>query len=302
MSKPLRWKVGDPSYEGTEWAVKNLFELKNARRVLVEGNVFERNWVHAQNGFAILFTVRNQDGGSPWSAIEDVTFVNNLVRHVGGGINVLGRDDNHPSEQTRRLQILNNVLMDVGGSWGPGRLFQLLDGTNNVTIAHNTALQTGSILFGGDHAPHTAFVFQNNVAPHNEHGIIGSGTEPGNQTLARYFPRAVVNGNVIVGGNAGQYPPGNAFAGSLEEAGIGAMRRGELKPGEGRPSRNGSAPAGADVAQLLRAVNGVAPLDGRPTTATTASVVDDDSTIAQAGVALLWLSVALLFYVYAGYR
>src|SRR5688572_22027579 len=57
LTKPLRWKVGHASYEGTEWAVKNLFELKNARRVLVEGNVFERNWTHAQNGFAILFTV-----------------------------------------------------------------------------------------------------------------------------------------------------------------------------------------------------------------------------------------------------
>src|SRR5687767_6156098 len=88
MTKPLRWKVGHASYEGTEWAVKNLFELKNARRVLVEGNVLEYNWAHAQNGFAVLFTVRNQDGRAPWSTIEDVTFVNNVVRHVGGGVNV----------------------------------------------------------------------------------------------------------------------------------------------------------------------------------------------------------------------
>src|SRR5687768_9532198 len=206
LSKPLRWKAGDPAYEGTAWAVKNLFELKNARRVLIEGNVFERNWTHAQNGFAILFTVRNQDGGAPWSAVEDVTFTNNVVRHVGGGVNVLGRDDNHPSQQTRRLHIQNNVFLDVGGTWGNGRLFQLLDGTNNVTIVRNTALQTGSIIFGGDHAPHTAFVFQHNIVPHNENGIVGSSTQPGNQTLARYFPRAVVSGNVIVGGSAGQYP------------------------------------------------------------------------------------------------
>ena len=215
LSKPLRWKAGDPSYEGTAWAVKNLFELKNARRVLIEGNVFERNWTHAQNGFAILFTVRNQDGAAPWSIVEDVTFTNNVVRHVGGGVNVLGRDDNHPSQQTRRLHIQNNVFLDVGGTWGAGRLFQLLDGTNNVTIAHNTALQTGNILFGGDHARHTAFVFQNNVAPHNEHGIIGSGRHPGPRR-SPVFPRAVIDGNVIVGGNAGGYPPGNTFAGSLE--------------------------------------------------------------------------------------
>ncbi len=211
MAKPLRWKKDDPSFEGVEWAVKNLFELKNARRVLVDGNLFEYNWPHAQNGFAILFTVRNQDGGAPWSVVEDVTFTNNVVRHVAAGINVLGRDDNHPSEQTRRIAIRNNVFLDVGGAWGNGRLFQLLDGTSGVTIEHNTAFQTGSILFGGDHAPHTGFVFQNNIVPHNEHGITASGTGPGNPTLERFFPGAVFRGNVIVGAQAGVYPQGNAF-------------------------------------------------------------------------------------------
>jgi hypothetical protein len=120
MAKPLRWKKDDASFEGTEWAVKNLFELKNARRVLVDGNLFEFNWPQAQNGFAILFTVRNQDGAAPWAVVEDVTFTNNLVRHVAGGMNVLGRDDNHPSQQTRRIAIRNNLFVDVGGKWGNG--------------------------------------------------------------------------------------------------------------------------------------------------------------------------------------
>ena len=300
LAKPLRWKKDDPSYEGTEWSVKNLFELKNARRVLIDGNVLERNWAHAQNGFAILFTVRNQDGGSPWSVVEDVTFTNNLVRHVGGGVNVLGHDDNNPSQQTRRLHIQNNIFVDVGEPWGQGRLFQLVDGTNNVTIAHNTALQTGTMLFGGDHAPHTAFVFESNVAPHNEHGIVGSGTEPGNQTLARYFPRAIISGNVIVGGDPGKYPSGNTFAGSLEEAGLAGLRRGELKGLEARGTRSGSA-AGADVAQLLKALEGVAPIEARVAASPSERGIDKDSLLAGAGVALFWLSVGLLFYVYAGY-
>src|SRR2546427_800360 len=34
--KPLSWRIEDPSYGGTPWTVKNLFELKNARRVLIE--------------------------------------------------------------------------------------------------------------------------------------------------------------------------------------------------------------------------------------------------------------------------
>ena len=305
MAKPLRWKVGDPSYEGTEWSVKNLFELKNARRVLVEGNVLERAWAHAQNGFAILFTVRNQDGGAPWSVVEDVTFVNNLVRHAGGGVNVLGKDDNHPSQQTRRLEIRNNVFLDVGQPWGAGRLFQLLDGTSHVTIAHNTALQTGSILFGGDHAPHAAFVFQNNIALHNEHGITGSGTAAGNQTLARYFPRAVVRGNVIVGGNAGEYPADNTFLGSVDDAGIAHLRRGELRAAA-TPAR--AAQAGADLTQLLRALNGVAPLQAQAggRVAETPAMADGQSaagidSLSAVGIALFWLCVGLLFYVYIGY-
>src|SRR5207245_4130204 len=130
LSKPLRWKENDPSYEGTAWAVKNLFELKNARRVLVDGNLLEYNWPHAQNGFAILFTPRNQDGGAPWSVVEDVTFVNNVVRHTANGIHLLGWDNNYPSEQTKRILIQNNLFDDVGGPrWGGlGRLFQLIDG------------------------------------------------------------------------------------------------------------------------------------------------------------------------------
>ncbi|MBI4487317.1 MAG: hypothetical protein HY655_15040 [Acidobacteria bacterium] len=220
MAKPLAWKSGAPAYEGVEWAIKNLFELKNARRVLIDGNLFEYNWPHAQNGFAILFTVRNQDGGAPWSVVEDVTFVNNVVRHVASGINILGRDDIHSSQPTRRIAILNNLFVDVGGQWGRGRLFQLLDGTSDVRIEHNTALQTDSIVWAGDGPPHTRFVFQNNIALHNEYGIIGSSTAPGKPTLDRYFPGAVVRRNVIVGGRPDAYPPDNFFPKSLDQVGF----------------------------------------------------------------------------------
>jgi hypothetical protein len=214
FTKPLRWKLDHPSYEGTPWAVKNLFELKNARRVLVEGNLLEHNWPHAQNGFAILFTPRNQEGRAPWSVVEDVTFRNNVIRSVAAGFNILGRDDNEESQQTRRILIHNNLLSDVGGKWGGnGRLFQLLDGTAGVAITNNTAERTtGGVVFGGDHDPHTGFVFQNNVMPDNGAGFVGSGTGVGRQTIDRYFPGAVIKGNVLPGGNPDHYPLGNEFS------------------------------------------------------------------------------------------
>ena len=41
LCKPLSWNPTDPSWDGITRTVKNLFELKNAQRVLVSGNVME---------------------------------------------------------------------------------------------------------------------------------------------------------------------------------------------------------------------------------------------------------------------
>ena len=220
LTKPLRWKEGDPSFEGTAWAVKNLFELKNARRVLVDNNLLEHNWPHAQNGFAILFTVRNQDGDAPWSTVEDVTFVNNVVQHVAAGMNILGHDDIHRSQPARRIAIVNNVFLDVGGVWGQGRLIQLLDGVDDVTIEHNTAVHSDGIIWAGDRTPHRAFVFQNNIVMDNGAGILASGTASGRPTLDRFFPGAIVRRNAIVGGSADRYPRDNFFPASLAKIGF----------------------------------------------------------------------------------
>jgi hypothetical protein len=229
FAKPLSWRIGDPAYQGTPWTVKNLLELKNARRVLIDGNFFEYSWEQAQDGFAVLFTVRNQDGAAPWSVVEDVTFTRNVLRHVGGGINILGHDDIHPSRQTRRILIRNNLFYDVGGVWGGGRLFQLLDATADVVIEHNTAWQTDSMVMGGDHRGHAGFVFVNNIAAHNEYGIIGSGFGVGDPSLKRFFPGSTVRHNVIVGGPARLYPRGNFFPRSFADVGFIDPQRGDYR-------------------------------------------------------------------------
>ena len=56
----------NPSWRGTTWTVKNLFELKNARRVLVRHNIMQFNWSGAQAGYAIVLTPRNSNGTNPW--------------------------------------------------------------------------------------------------------------------------------------------------------------------------------------------------------------------------------------------
>ena len=233
FAKPRSWRIGDPAYAGTPWTVKNLLEFKNARRALVEGNLFEYNWPHAQNGFAILFTVRNQDGGAPWSVVEDVDFVNNIVRHVGSGDQHPGRDDNHPSQQAKRIRIANNLFEDVGGAWGGGRLFQLLAGPSDVVIEHNTAVHTDNIITV-DGEPLTRFVYSDNITPHNAYGIIGNGTGTGRLTIGKFFPGGRLKHNVIAGGDpsvsAGKSLPRIARRGRLRQPRARRLPPGAVEP------------------------------------------------------------------------
>lgn len=243
FARPTAWRAG------THWTIKNLFELKNARRVLVDGNLFEYHWAQAQNGFAILFTVRNQDGSAPWSVVEDVTFSNNIVRHVARGINILGQDDNYPSRQTRNIHIRNNLFADVGGDWGDGDLLQLLDGTANVVVEHNTALNTGKVLIG-DGRPNQGFVFRDNIVRHNQYGIVGSDSAPGNPALESYFPGAVMRDNLIIGGHGHNYPAGNAFPSSIK-----AVRFSDPAAGDFRVQAAMGGSVGVDFTELCTALS-----------------------------------------------
>ena len=213
FTKPLEWRQ-----TGSRWTVKNLFELKNARRVMIESNVFENNWLAAQTGYAIVFTPVNQDGRAPWSDVSDVTFQYNIVRHVASAINILGTDYQHPSRQLRNLQIRNNLFYDVDSSrWGgDGRFLQIGDGPTDVVVDHNTVIQSGSILqlYGnkaGRPWPIENFRLTNNLALHNEYGIIGDSAGIGKAAIATYLVREEIRRNVIAGGDASRYPADNLF-------------------------------------------------------------------------------------------
>lgn len=246
-----------PPNKGTRWSVKNLFELKNASRVLIDGNVFENNWVDAQSGFGILLTVRNQDGSANWSVVEDVSFTNNLVRHSAGGINLLGRDDLHPSEQVKRIEIVGNLFDDIGGSkWGGNGRFLQITETVDVRVDHNTVLQAGQIIVAYG-TPNHGFVFTNNITPHNEYGIIGDSASSGVVTLDRYFPGSLMRKNVIVGGPSSRYPKKNYYPASLDEVGFVNRANGNYRLAESSPYK-GAAKKNRDVGADFEALEAAA--------------------------------------------
>ncbi len=218
LRKPASWKVSDPSYAGTHWTVKNLLELKNARQVLIDNNILEDNWADAQEGYAVVITPRNEGGGSPWAAVEDVQFTNNVVRRAVHGMVILGYDNFRPSGQTRRLTIRNNVFEDISGA-----LFEIIDAARDIVIEHNTgvrgtmALSASAAVPAGNHTgERTAnFVFRNNLTVKDEGGILGFPI-----ALSKYFPDAIVERNAFIGGGGANYPANNLFPPSLEAVGF----------------------------------------------------------------------------------
>jgi hypothetical protein len=207
VSKPLAWR-------GDRWVVKNLFELKNARRVVVTGNVFENTWENGQSGYAILMTVRNQDGRCPWCQVDHVTFVANIIQHSGSGIQMLGSDYNYPSQQTQAILIQNNLFADIDSErWGGRGIFlTILGAPRDVTIDHNTIISDhGSAVIQADGPPILQFRYTNNVAKHNSYGIIGTSHGIGSDTISSFFPASVIQRNVFAGGAPNAYPSGNSF-------------------------------------------------------------------------------------------
>jgi hypothetical protein len=214
-----------PTGAGTTWQVKNLLELKNARHVTIEYNMFENNWANAQKGYAILFTPRNQDGTCPWCVVEDVTFQFNEVRNVAGGVSILGYDSPNVSAQTATIVIRHNLFYGLTTTLGGSGWFLMIgDEPRDVTIDHNTIDSDGTTAvyaYGGTAtAPRqiTGFRFVNNALRHRQYGINGASSAYGNTALNAYFPGAVVQRNWLQGGTPARYPAGNLFSGTFEQA------------------------------------------------------------------------------------
>src|SRR5215217_2751259 len=208
--KPLTWKVGDPSYLGRNWTIKNLLELKNARRVTIDGNVFQNNWVEGQSGIPIVFTARNQDGNAPWSVVEDVVFSNNTVTNTQGGVNILKTSPESKGAITSRITISNNVFDRIGLF----DAFILLNNPNEIQFIHNTVFKSGNVLTM-DADPGTpkgsGLVLRDNLFSEGGYGVFGSGIGEGTSALGGFYNSYVFAKNNFAGRDINMYPGGNSF-------------------------------------------------------------------------------------------
>jgi hypothetical protein len=224
-----------------EWSgkatIKGSFELKNARRVVIDANVIESKILTT----ALVITVRNQNGKAPWSTIEDVRITNNLVRHASSGINLLGSDNEHASQTMRGIRISNNLLVDIVPDEAHNIPFFLqINGGDAVTVEHNTVEHVGNIITSYGQ-PTRKFVFKDNIVQHNLYGLVCVGEGPPCQRetpFCRCFPDSIIKGNVIADNASAiandasiqsHYPSGNFFVSSYNQSGFIDYKKGDWR-------------------------------------------------------------------------
>lgn len=266
FDKPLSWKSNDPSWDGGEYNIGNLLEFKRAVRVLIEANVFEHSWAGIHNGVAMVITPRNSSDGvtepAPWAATQDITIRNNIIRHVGNGITISGRD--YPIAQggfgatqiTQRILIQNNIFDDIDGiKWTvdpvygatAAQLFQIYNGVLDLTIEHNTAFPKGAFVFSYSDEQHTGFTFRNNLTIHGSYGIFDPFAGYGDAALDAKFLNAIFTTSAFIGPyptDGGMSPsyyaghPGNFFPNSSDDVGFMNWESGDYRLAASSPYKH----------------------------------------------------------------
>jgi hypothetical protein len=122
----------------------------------------------------------------------------------------------------------------------------LTNGGVNIVVDHNTVLENGNTTLYGDQNPTEQLVFTNNIVPDNNWAIMGSGTGPGNGTIAYYYPGGRFLGGVYAVGHASYYPAGNYYPASMADVGFVNLIGGNYRLSAASPYK-GAATDGKDV-------------------------------------------------------
>jgi hypothetical protein len=292
MFKPMTWMKGQPGYiggtNGNPFVVKNLFELKNAQRVLLEGNILENSWGgFSQVGFAILLTPKNPQGGCPICQVTDVTIRYNSISHVGAGLQISNAlaDAAGAALDGQRYSIHDIVIDDIdGGKYeGPGEFAQVSVSARapllqNIQINHVTAFPPKMLLMIGAMVkitnPMKNFIFTNNIVNAGTYPVWSTGGGPGNcafhdnpvVSFNACFSGYTFAGNAIIGAppaySAASWPGKNFFPASSAavrfvnyNGGIGGdyhLQPSSPYKGKGTDGKD----VGADVDAIHSAING----------------------------------------------
>lgn len=294
LFKPLIWQRGQPGFvggvNGTPFIVKNHFELKNAQRVLFEGNILENNWGgFTQHGFSILLTAKGNTVNARSTVnrcsicqVTDVTVRYNTISHVGGGFTIAtaltGENSTGvPALAGARYSIHDVVLTDIDSNEydGSGTLLLLSNGwsknvLNNLTINHITAwpgpdVHAIAIEDNISNPRISSFVFTNNIVGASKYPVWAAGGGETNcadtgipiidipSCIRGYSFKSNVFISPPVGNEPSDWPVGNYFAEDAQAVGFVNSDRGDFELLPSSPYKN-EGTDGMDIGADVNAV------------------------------------------------
>jgi hypothetical protein len=200
VQKDLAWRRQAAPYN---WVVKNLFELKNAQRLLLDGNVFRDTWAAGQSVALIMRSV-NQSGACPQCVVQDITVTHNIIQHAPLGIALAAYNAPYIAVPTGRVLIQNNLFNDISSTnWGGrGWLFQLSSDPTFIPhdwiIDHNTGFEDQSGAYLGDRGTINNLQFTNNIFNYGSAGIRGNGVGSALEALKTFASGYTYNDMVFI--------------------------------------------------------------------------------------------------------
>jgi len=239
------------------WTIKNLLELKNSRRLLIENNVFENNWIAAQTGMAIIFKSANDGGTAQWQGTTDVNFRYNIVRNSPQGLAIAAHPETNPAVHVARVRVENNLFYNIGTYNGTsyGRMLILLQDPHDLTIAHNTMIHNATLgqmmISDVSYGAARNIVMSNNVAtkggPYG--AVMYSGARIGTASLNAFASSYwAFDRNVVIGLDpefVPWHPQSSYYAATMAAVGFANASGGDYSLGTASPYR-GKATDGKD--------------------------------------------------------
>ena len=271
--------------------MKNLLEIKNAERLLLEGNVMEGSWGgFSQRGWGIVITPRGS-----WAAARDLTIRYNTISHVGSGFQISATQAQSPdgrwldSMAAERISIHDVTVDDMSAAAynGAGITFMITSAfavnkpLNNLTINHMTVLTDSNrllLVVGSDSRNRelpSNIVFTNNVAVAGKYSVWSTGGQYNGACAKSGQPLVTFNrcwdssytftNNVLIDYPSDQGPwPANNYlsstATSVEFANFNNGRGGNYKLLPSSPYRDlgtDGKDIGADIGAIETAITGV---------------------------------------------
>jgi hypothetical protein len=199
----------------SSWATvpqKDQIEIKNGRRVLIEGNIIEYSYGTSQDGHVMNFKANNQSGGCNWCSAVDITVRNNLFRHLAAVLKIARI--NAPTGELGDILVENNIFDNVDQLAFSGvsttKTIEFEQDPTNVIIRNNTIINdnannNGSLVYFTSTPNVTDFNVSQNLGRANAFGVKGDGVASGWASIDAFTTNPTFAQNSIAGCSASAY-------------------------------------------------------------------------------------------------